>query len=243
MITRKKIQILFKPKVILGLLLFFVFISIYGCQTPSVKCHPIDFPIPTTDPENPWRDNLNPNIEIHQICRLSGHIIRGQTYNQKINDDLGFCLTPISSSQEHKNTGWEMIVGNPTKNDCGENFASIVTPPFRGNLMFGIEGWNFRNEENSSENDGSINAPQKERTFSYLLNQNDYDIAKKEFRCYQWKVDCPENTGSENSFKNLFLLPRSYGKFTITEINLGNLVRNDDPWIESMNFNAEFYLP
>jgi hypothetical protein len=59
--------------------------------------------------------------------------------------------------------GWAIRLNDAT----GVDLTSI-TPPFRfGANHRDIEGWHFRNADNTASNDGSVNAPQKDRVFVF----------------------------------------------------------------------------
>ena len=60
--------------------------------------------------------------------------------------------------------GWLIVINEKGRE---ENLARL-TPPFHfvPNPRE-IEGWHFRNEENTGPNDGSVNAPQEERQFIF----------------------------------------------------------------------------
>ena len=59
--------------------------------------------------------------------------------------------------------GWEIrVYEKGRKEDLAE-----LTPPLRGPNPTDIEGWNFRNEDNTAPNDGSVNVSQKDREFIF----------------------------------------------------------------------------
>ena len=123
--------------------------------------------------------------------------------------------------------------------DCEANFSELVTPPWHGENAIRIYGYQFRNSDNTGENDGSVNAPQKERGFNFVLNRADYELRRRSYHCFWWKTDCPSETEPMEDREIL----HSRGIMTITDLELGNLVPGEQAWIESMTFEVEVYLP
>lgn len=231
-----------KPGHLFSMIVFsFMFLGLVGCQSASKECHQTAKPFPTLDPIETWRNYSRPNIEVNQVCTFTGQVTRGQTYKHQVTQDLVFCLIP-NDYFSGEVTGWEMKISNTMDDDCGDNFAPIVNPPFRGNLLFDIHGWQFRNKDNTGENDGSVNAPQKERQFAFLLNEDDYKTAIARYRCSQWGLDCLTEAQSDENV-DASEIPRSVANFAITSIELGNLNPNKMAWIERMNFEVKIYLP
>jgi hypothetical protein len=227
---------------LLSMIVFgFICLGSVGCQTASKECQQTANPFPTLDPIETWRNYSRPNIEVDQVCAFTGQVTRGQTYKHQVTQNLVFCLIP-NHFFSGEVTGWEMKISNTMDGDCGDNFAPIVNPPFRGNLLFDIHGWQFRNKDNTGENDGSVNAPQKERQFGFLLNENDYNLTMGRARCSEWGIDCLTATPPGKDVRTSEI-PRSVAIFTITDMELGNLTPNETAWIERMNFEVKIYLP
>ncbi len=188
-----------------------------------------------------------PNIDIARVCTLKGQVSRGQVYIHQITQDLVFCLIPGGTFADVPGDGWNIVVSDSRSGSCDVNsedyvnFGPVVTPPFRGNLWFDVYGWHFRNEENSGENDGSVNAPQDVRYFNFVFNRDDYELAWHAVRCRHWGIeeDCAfaAQTGIDTD------IPRSRAVFTITELELGNLVPGSRAWIAYMEFIVDVYLP
>jgi hypothetical protein len=107
-----------------------------------------------------------------------------------------------------------------------------------------VFGWEFRNEENTTgANDRSFYVPQKERDFNFLFNRKDFEAVWHASRCDEWRMpdDCALATQTPAG-SNVFI-PRSRAHFTITEIELGNLIPHSHAWIENMDFKVDVYLP
>jgi hypothetical protein len=233
-----------KPSGFLSIIIFSLLcLGLIGCQSNSAStaCKPTVNSFPTLDPIETWNNYTRPNIKITQVCTFTGQLTRGQTYKHQITPHLVFCLIPNNffSGEE---SGWQIKISNTMDGNCGNNFAAIVNPPYHGNLLFDVHGWQFRNKDNTGENDGSVNAPQKERNFSFLLNENDDHMASAQFRCTYWGIDCSTDTPSGKAV-GILDFPRSVGEFNITDMKLGNLIPNKTAWIEWMSFEVKIYLP
>lgn len=216
----------------------------------DISCEPSSNPFvkPSSMGNAEFAASLYPNITISRICKFTGHISRGEVYKHQIIENLIFCLVPSGIFAEVPDEGWSIIISDSRSGSCDfnsedyVNFGPIVTPPFRGNRYFDVYGWHFRNKENTGENDGSVNAPQKERYFNFVFNRKDYETVWYAERCNQWNIDTDCAIATQSNIKSSEI-PRSRAKFTITELELGNLVPSSLAWIEYMEFMVEVYLP
>ena len=209
-------------------LLCTVLLLVAGCQSsnlPTCESTTNPFPKPSGLGDG---TQYNPNIEISKVCSFTGEVERGQVYSRKIKDGLVFCLVPSSFWVE--NGGWTINIGDEIGDECNDNFAGIVTPPFHGNNATFVQGWEFRNRTNTSDNESNI--PQA-RDFNFIFNQSDFEAIF--FNSH--------NPTSTNKTIDVSQIPRSSGIFIITELKLGNLIPNEVAWIESMKFEVKIYLP
>ncbi len=187
-----------------------------------------------------------PNITITRICTFDGKISRGQVYKHQIIPNLIFCLIP-GGVIDIPNDGWNIVVSDSRDGSCDHNsenyvdFGPIVTPPFYGNQFFDVYGWHFRNKENTGESNGDLNVPQRERFINFVFNREDYEIVWHRSRCSQWGIDEDCAFATQTSAQTDIFWTRA--KFTITELELGNLVPNSYARIESMKFKFDVYLP
>lgn len=160
---------------------------------------------------------------------------------------LVFCLVPSGIFADPSDEGWGIIISDSTPDGCNGNSDSyldlghVVTPPFRGNLVFDIYGWQFRNKENTGVNDGSVNAPQYKRSFNFIFSRADFDTYYYSYMCGGGRL--PEYCAMATQTSTDREIPRSRAKFTVTKLELGNLVPNKLAWIEYMEFKFEVYLP
>ena len=86
---------------------------------------------------------------------IEGEVCAGETFRQPFGSGLVFLLKPTSH-------GFQIAVHD----EMGEDLSRL-TPPLRGvNARF-IDGWHFRNRGNTGANEGSVNAPQRFRDFTF----------------------------------------------------------------------------
>ena len=92
-----------------------------------------------------------------QCLTFTGSVNRGERLSRPFGPGLVLVLEPAEY-------GWEIIVRDERPD---ENIARL-TPPFHfvPNPR-DVEGWHFRNADNTGPNDGSVNAPQEEREFLF----------------------------------------------------------------------------
>ncbi len=87
---------------------------------------------------------------------FSASIKAGKRFEHPFGNRFVFALEPMAY-------GWEIrVYEKGRKEDLAE-----LTPPLRGPNPTDIEGWNFRNEDNTAPNDGSVNVSQKDREFIF----------------------------------------------------------------------------
>ncbi len=92
-----------------------------------------------------------------EVAQISGLVAAGDSFVRPFVDRFTFHLSPIEK-------GWEVVIREHGRE---ENLARL-TPPwhFVPNPRY-IEGWHFRNSDNTAPNDGSVNAPQSVREFIF----------------------------------------------------------------------------
>lgn len=198
-------------------------------------------PTPTPEPTRQIGDTYFPNIENPVPFTFTGQVVQGETYQKEITQSLLFCLLPDSLTDA---TGWWFSITGNTEDGCEyqkPSYVGIVTPPFHGTNSGLIEGWHFRNEDNTGPNDGSVNAPQETRWFQFLLSEEEYQIAWQAHSCRFWNM-C-DNLTPEEAMNIIWAIPKARGTLTITDLLLGNLVIGERAWIESMSFTVELLLP
>jgi hypothetical protein len=164
----------------------------------------------------------------HHCTTLQGHVARGQSFEQSLGDDLVFRLTPDTY-------GWTIgVIDRATPDD---DFAGIATPPYRGTNHRYLEGWHFRNRDNTGPNVGDVNAPQRERGFSFVLTPADYRRAAAAVDTLLWG----EHTQVQREHAMTTLEQASIGRGTlrIADMTLGNLVPGVQAWFETLDFDAD----
>ena len=211
--------------------------------TPTVTAVPIYTDISCKPSENPFAEIPEmyayekpylPNIPISKICSFEGKISKGQPYHHLMTENLILCLEPRIG-------GWYLSISDLLPGSCdvaSKNFAdftSMLNPPFHGNTTSLIFGFEFRNQDNTEDRDGGFN-----RTITFVFNREDSDTTYSSAACAVWGIDtdCARATQTSTNTD----VARSRGTLTITKLELGNLVPNNSPWIEYMEFTFEFYL-
>jgi hypothetical protein len=88
---------------------------------------------------------------------IQGEVTEGKAFEKVFGPDFTFRLQPIPH-------GWSVEVRIRGREDDISRF----TPPWHSvPNPRDIEGWHFRNADNTGPNDGSVNAPQEQRDFIF----------------------------------------------------------------------------
>jgi len=159
-----------------------------------------------------------PQVFAHPAIYFSGKVDKGETFTHEILNRFTFILKPNPY-------GWEIVVRE--KGRPKENLARL-TPPFHfvPNPRY-IEGWHFRNADNTGPNAAgprNVNAPQHDRDFIFspmVGKEIDYPVDKKER-------------------DKLVLF--SQGTLTISKMKLGNLKAGERAVFESMEFHVKIAM-
>ena len=170
------------------------------------------------------------------VLKFSGKVSRGQIFEKEIRQDLVFRLTTAEC-------GWNIKIVNKTQPD--HDVVGVVTPPLRGMNDCYIAGWHFRNSDNSGPNDGSVNAPQKEREFNFVLSEADYQAAYiyNELIIHSYEFDNMAEQDKKQIEEQYKKLKPGAGKLAITNLELGNLIVGKLAWIDNMEFEVTLDLP
>ena len=151
-----------------------------------------------------------------QCTSFTGTLVnRGERLLEPFGPGLVLVLEPA----EH---GWQIIVRDER---LDENIARL-TPPFHfvPNPR-DVEGWHFRNADNTGPSDGSANAPQEERDFVFspeVGRSIDYPMT-------------PEQAAQ--------LELAGQGRLMITSLRLGNLKPGKKAYIRRMTFSVRLSWP
>ena len=89
--------------------------------------------------------------------RISGEVVRGHRFENST--PSGWILRLVPDER-----GWVLQVTVEGREN--ENLARL-TPPWHGPNARYLEGWHFRNADNTGPNDGSVNQPQEFREFIF----------------------------------------------------------------------------
>ena len=164
--------------------------------------------------------------------RLRGEVHHSEKFEREIGRGLVFRLVP----DEY---GWNMEVG---PKDGTDNYMDCVNEPLHGITPYQIEGWLFRNDDNTANRKSSeLMTPGlgEKREFHFVLTAGDEakscaDLDKME-HIYDEKD--PDHIAAISHFGER---AGGDGSVTITSMTLGNLKPGVQAWIESMRFEATF---
>ncbi len=200
----------------------------------DISCKPSENPYAEIPEEYSYEKPFLPNIPISKICTFDGKVSRGQAYRHQITDNLILCLVPRIG-------GWYLTISDMLPGSCEDNsknfanFTMMLNPPFHGNTTDLIFGSDFRNQDNTEDIDGGF-----QRSLTFVFTREDYETTYSSTACAIWGIDtdCARATQTSTNTD----IARSRGTFTITKLELGNLVPNSSPWIEYMEFRFDVYL-
>ena len=168
-----------------------------------------------------------------------GEVARGDTVVHRFTHGdarLEFRLAPVTY-------GWIIWIGNPELPE--QNYVTLSTPPFRGISPAIIEGWHFRNVDNTGPNapgPGNVNAPQKERAFAFVLDPSGRRRAAEALDILMWPVG-REEAEIKAAGERWREVDKVEGKLRVEALELGNLVAGERAWIERMAFAVTIDLP
>lgn len=167
---------------------------------------------------------------------FGGDVLKGRLFEKHIGANLFFRLVP-------QELGWTIAIGN--KADTVKNFCGIVAPPYRGVNALQIEGWHFRNADNSGPNQvgpKNVNAPQELREFYFVLNEVDYRSATAALDIFLWPYSYSKEQidGAERAHA---MLRKGHGTLTIRDLKLNTLERGKQAGIERMTFHVALVFP
>ncbi len=168
-----------------------------------------------------------------------GEVARGDTVVHRFKHDgtgLEFRLAPVTF-------GWIIWIGDPELPE--QNYVTLATPPFRGVNPVVIEGWHFRNADNTGPNapgPGNVNAPQKERAFAFVLDPAGRREAAETLGILMWP-DSREEAEIKAAEERWREIVKAEGKLRIEALEFGNLVEGERAWIERMAFAVTIDLP
>jgi hypothetical protein len=169
-----------------------------------------------------------PNLSI----RLHGEVHRSEKFEREIGRGLVFRLVP----DEY---GWNIEVG---PKDGTDNYMDCVNEPLHGITPYQIEGWLFRNDNNSANlKPSELLTPGigEKREFQFVLTAADEARSCADMEKMEYTYD--QKAAEPMAASRLFgVLAGGDGSVTITSMTLGNLKPGVQAWIESMEFIATF---
>lgn len=170
---------------------------------------------------------------------LKGEVQRGDTVVHPFEHDgrkFELRLLPMGH-------GWSIWIGDPMYRD--RNHVVVVTPPFSGVNPSVIQGWHFRNADNTGPNkpgEGKVDAPGKTRKFGVVLDGAGYQAAREALEILSMP-DGKDKAEIRSAEKRLAALPTAGAVVEIEALELGNLVQGEQAWIQRMAFRLRIDLP
>ncbi|MCC6759090.1 MAG: hypothetical protein IT395_05665 [Candidatus Omnitrophica bacterium] len=173
-----------------------------------------------------------PSLPIRGAVKFAGEVKGGETFEKELSDGLVFRLMPIE-------LGWTIFIG--TKEALENNFAVVVTPPYRGINALYIHGWNFRNSDNSGPNEHGpkmIDAPAAEREFQFVLNEADFKTAMDSLQKMLWPHAYTQQQVDQAATVHE-KLKKGRGLVVVKDLQLNNLEAGKQAGIDAMKFEVE----
>ena len=170
---------------------------------------------------------------------FQGEVQRGDTIVHPFEHEglmFEFRLAPLGH-------GWSIWITDPTYRE--RNHVVVATPPYRGINPAVIQGWQFRNADNTGSNEpgeGNVNAPGKTREFAFVLDGAGYQAAREALDILLW----PEGQDEEviqAAEERLEAVPKVGAVMEIEALELGNLIEGEQAWIERMAFRVRIDPP
>jgi hypothetical protein len=166
---------------------------------------------------------------------VDGTVSRGETFAWPLANGLAFQLRP-------RLHGWQIWIGDPARPE--DNYATVATPPFHGPNPTLIQGWHFRNMDNTGPNvpgPTNVNAPQHVRPFRFVLGKARFDRARETLGVVLWPGD-RSPAEAATALQAYRAIENADGTLRITDLELGNLAPQERAWIERMGFTLRLCL-
>ena len=170
-----------------------------------------------------WAQELAPALN-----SFSGSLKAGETFSHPLPDNMVFMLKPSDK-------GWQIMVKEQTPTcirDCVDDACyntARITLPLHGVNATDIEGWHFRNADNTAANDGSVNAPTIERDFTYALRCADDVAIMDSYMC---------TMSGDRNCADITQLKVGQGTLTIGSYQLTPFAKGQQAAITSMSFTV-----
>lgn len=175
-----------------------------------------------------------------ETSRFRGEVARGDTVLHGFEHNgqpFEFRLLPTSS-------GWIIWVGDPVHRD--RNLVAAATLSLRDGVNPAvIEGWHFRNRDNTGPNEPgpkNVDAPQRRREFAFVLSGLDFVRARQAIEVLRWRKDLPADQ-VKAARDVLATTPTAKGVLRIEAMELSNLAEGERAVIERMAFSVTIEWP
>lgn len=171
---------------------------------------------------------------------FGGEVARGDTVVHRFTHgdaSFEFRLVPFSG-------GWTIWIGDPMRRE--RNYVAVATGPFHGVNPAVIDGWHFRNADNTGPNrpgEKNVNAPGMERSFAFVLDGAGYTAAFAARDIVLAGGAGGAAGATDAAGRRLADIPAGAGKLIIDALELGNLAPNQRAVIERMAFRVRLEFP
>jgi hypothetical protein len=161
----------------------------------------------------------------YQTASFAGKVAFGQHFKYKFGS-MDFQLNPEA-------TGFRISIMDSNKSSSdAHSDLSWITPPLHGLTDRDINATDFRNEDNSGPNKGTVNRPQRMRRVLFSKR------AAELFDQYN------ATRGTDRGFEIFSEAPDGICEFRITHLELSNLGKGKQPQIKSLAFRVHLkYRP
>ena len=164
--------------------------------------------------------------------RFAGTVHRDEIWRHPIGGGLEFRLTPMSGVSSG---AWD--IGIWPVDSVPIDYAAVATPPYRSINPRDIEGWHFRNRDNTGSNRGDVNAPQDVREFLFVENRVDLDTCWAALERVMWPYNYADAV-VDHAAALLESLATGSGALRITSLFLTPPGRGEQATIDSMRFEV-----
>ena len=180
--------------------------------------------------QQPVSPSHNPPVCSASAVCFSGEVSAGQQFRHAIDDQLQFILEP-------QDRGWDILIAPRQPQPGCDEFAAVVTPPYRSDSPLDIDmsyGVSAEQEVASSP-----------RAFSFVTNCSDYKTEFDRLQIVLWPYSYTEKE-VDKATAALGTSPLGQGRLWITDSKISHAA--DTPsdklgTIDWMRFTIEIRLP
>lgn len=175
-----------------------------------------------------------------ETTRFRGEVSRGDTVLHNFESRGQFFEFRLLPTLE----GWLIWIGDPVDRD--RNFVAAATPTARNGVNPAvIEGWHFRNSDNTGANEPGpkrVDAPGNRREFAFVLNGDDFTRSREALETMLRRHELPARE-VQAARDVLARIPKATGVLQVEAMEFSNLVEGGRAVIERMAFSVTIEWP